>query len=77
MNTATEITTATASFVRAHGKLPSRLSFLLLPLPLNLCRLVRRFHSENRAAKRGARMYEGPIVANRDIVAANLLGWKD
>lgn len=69
-------TTATASFVCAHGKLPSRLSFLLLPLPLNLCRLVRRFHVENRAAKRGVRMYEGPIVANRDHVAANLIGWR-
>jgi len=73
---AAKTATATASFVHAHGKLPSGISFLLLPLPTNVCRLIRRVHSESRSAKRGERLYKGPIVFNRDYVAANLIGWK-
>ena len=67
--------TATASYVLAHHKLPSGIAFLLLPLPTNVCRLIRRVHTESRAAKRGERLYKGPVAYNRDYVGANMLGW--
>lgn len=68
--------TDTASYVLAHHKLPSGIAFLLLPLPVNVCRLIRRVHTESRAAKRGERLYPGFMSFNRDYVGANMLGWE-
>ena len=51
--------TTTATYVLAHHKLPSGIAFLLLPLPVNVCRLIRRVHTESQAAKRGERLYPG------------------